>query len=194
VGAKKTEPGFFQWCPVPAQEAVGTNKLMRLPLNIRKLLFNCEDDGVLAEITQGRCGVSALGAIKKTVWMWSRTTCSRWPPEVSSYLNHSVALNEHIAPSLVNPKLLFLGASTRTEAVHLPHFCCGCRVTVRERWLGLCLFHTAADKLQTLYCPAYWPTLKKSRFFLGGVQLQNLSWGNKTERAKLKLGKYLPLL
>lgn len=30
------EPGLFQWCPVPRQEATDTNKHRRLSLSIRK--------------------------------------------------------------------------------------------------------------------------------------------------------------
>ena len=50
--AMKMESGYFQWCPVPGQEAVGKS-----PLHTRK---HTVTDRVLAHIDQEGCGVSLL--------------------------------------------------------------------------------------------------------------------------------------
>ena len=61
-GAKRMEPGSFQWCPVTGQEAMGTHRHTGDSL---WTLFYCEHHWALAQVAQRGCGVSLLGDIQK---------------------------------------------------------------------------------------------------------------------------------
>lgn len=92
--AKKTEPGSFQWCSVPKQEArkaqTGTQKMS----DHQEALLCCADDGVPAQAADFvECPQRSSG----TTSMWSWAPCSGclclsrgWSR--CSHLNHPVIL------------------------------------------------------------------------------------------------------
>ena len=101
-GAKKTEPGFVQWCPVTGPEA------MNRDWNIGGSIWTSgndssrEGDRALAHVSQRDCGVSLLGDIQSPPGHGPRQPAlggptwvgvwTRWRPEVPSNLNCSVVL------------------------------------------------------------------------------------------------------
>lgn len=56
----KRVPGFFQWCPVPWQEARGTDGNTGCSLERQETLLCCEGNRELAQVNQRGCGVFVL--------------------------------------------------------------------------------------------------------------------------------------
>lgn len=92
-GAKRRDPGSFQWCPVVGPEVMGTNGNTGCSLRVWGNTFNCEGDCLLSVTAQevenlcswryskvpGCCpGKRALG---DPAWV---TGWIRWPPDIPS--------------------------------------------------------------------------------------------------------------
>lgn len=81
----------------------------------------------------------------------SKAVWTRQPSEDFSSLNQGEILNQDVVLSLLPPHPLTVGAVTRTDAVHSPHFCCEHHVTVEGRWLG-CTSSTLQQTLGRAVC------------------------------------------
>lgn len=108
-GAKKVDPGSFQWCSVTIKWA--QLKHRRFPLNIRKCsLRECWNG-----LNQRVCGISTLGNTQKPqeqdpgqpplgypAWVGDWT---RLPPEVPAILSLSVVLYSYVLSFSLKTKL-----------------------------------------------------------------------------------------
>jgi len=64
-GAKRMEPGSFQWCPGTGPKQWAQNETQELPSEHQQTLSYCGGDRALAQVAQICCGVSTLGDIQK---------------------------------------------------------------------------------------------------------------------------------
>lgn len=59
------EPGFFQWCPVTGQKAVGPTETQESPSKHQETLVHCEGDQAQTQVAGRAGGVSIFEDIRK---------------------------------------------------------------------------------------------------------------------------------
>ena len=93
-----TQPGFFQWCPVPGQEAVGTNGSTGAPSEHQAALPCFVVPEHWHRLPRG-CGVSSLGMFRSRLAMglgpllWVSLLEQRWAGGVQMSYQHQLSFD-----------------------------------------------------------------------------------------------------